>query len=149
MRLFAKRIEEDRSKWAFFRWHDVIIDDVLYLSRFQILKTPWFSIKLHWFHRPDPDRDLHDHPWAFVSFILRGGYTELINYLPSCPLSIMHKHIRWFNFKNTVTSHRVITIKPGTLTLVITGPKKKSWGFYDEETSDFTHWRDYDKVKHS
>lgn len=34
------------------------------------------AIRLHEILRSDNDRDLHDHPWAFVSVILRGGYYE-------------------------------------------------------------------------
>ena len=33
-------------------------------------------IYLHHFLRSDHDRALHDHPWNFVSIILRGGYWE-------------------------------------------------------------------------
>lgn len=31
---------------------------------------------LHQFHRSDNDRHYHDHPWNFISFILKGSYIE-------------------------------------------------------------------------
>lgn len=34
------------------------------------------AVRLHEILRSDNDRDLHDHPWPFVSVILRGGYYE-------------------------------------------------------------------------
>lgn len=36
--------------------------------------TPGF--RLHHILRSDADRELHDHPFGFISFILRGGYYE-------------------------------------------------------------------------
>lgn len=35
-----------------------------------------FSIYLHLFLHPDDDRALHDHPWNWWSFLLRGPYIE-------------------------------------------------------------------------
>ena len=76
MRLFANRVGTPASKWAFWRWYDIVLEGEPYLTRLNLIKTPWFSVKLHWILRPDPDRDLHCHPWRFVSFVLRGGYEE-------------------------------------------------------------------------
>jgi hypothetical protein len=143
MRLFAKRTEppEGNRGWTFLRWCDITIDGELYLSRLNLLKTPWFSIKLHWIHKPDPDRDLHDHPWWFVSFVLRGGYTEITCADPAIYPRIEHK-VSWFNSKNCKEAHRIAYVKPKTLTLVITGGKKKSWGFFDDH-GRFTDWKQY------
>lgn len=144
MRLFPNRKGNPGSKWAFWRWYDITLDGELYLSRLNLIKTPLFSLKLHWIHRPDPDRDLHDHPWWFASFVLRGGYVEYLSEHPRI-FKGRPKRVRWFNFKNKETAHRIAEVAPKTLTLILTGPKdrKKDWGFYDAETLKFTHWRDY------
>jgi hypothetical protein len=47
------------------------------MTRLHLLTTPWFKVYLHLFHRSDEDRELHDHPWSFVSLILWGGYHEV------------------------------------------------------------------------
>lgn len=148
MRILGNRKGEPSAKWAFWRWYDIVLDDELYLSRLNLIKTPWFSVKLHWIHRPDPDRDLHDHPWPFVSFVLRGWYWE---YESKDPL---HKEgklrwIQWFNYKNTRTAHRIAITSSDVLTLIITGPKnrKKEWGFFDVDTLEYTHWREYEEAK--
>lgn len=47
-----------------------------YLIRWTLISTPWFRIFLHKILRSDDDRDLHDHPWPFWTFILWGRYTE-------------------------------------------------------------------------
>lgn len=42
---------------------------------------PWFEdrgVYLHKMVRPDADRDLHCHPYTYVSLILAGGYCEYV-----------------------------------------------------------------------
>lgn len=51
------------------------LGDSIYLERWILLQCPWFSIRLHKFHRSDEDV-MHDHPWWFCSLILKGGYFE-------------------------------------------------------------------------
>lgn len=46
-----------------------------YLNRYRILSTPWFKVRLHHILLSDYDC-VHDHPWDFVSLILKGGYWE-------------------------------------------------------------------------
>lgn len=147
MRLFPNRRGQPAAKWALFRWYDIILDGELYLSRLNLLKTPWFSIKLHWIHRPDPDRDLHDHPWWFVSFVLRGGYEEYESEYPRI-FPGQPRQINWFNFKNKTTAHRISQVKPNTITLIVSGPKdrEKDWGFYDRDTLEYTPWNEYEGV---
>lgn len=55
---------------------DIILGDSVYMRRWRFLNTPWFGIRLHHIIRSDYDRELHDHPFTFLSIILRGGYTE-------------------------------------------------------------------------
>lgn len=144
MRLFPNRTCSETSKWKLWRWYDIVLDDELYLTRLNLIATPWFSVKLHWIHRPDPDRDLHDHPWAFAALILRGSYWEYESKDPANDPGEL-RWIKWFNFKNTKTGHRISRTIGNVLTLVVTGPKdrEKDWGFYDAETLEYTHWRDY------
>jgi hypothetical protein len=148
MRLFAKRTDSPTSRWGILRWTDIIINGDLYLSRLNLLKTPWFSVKLHWIILPDPDRDLHDHPWPFVSFVLSGGYKEIEAKDPANG-PIVERVINWFNYKNTITSHRITVVQPNTITLIVTGPKIKGWGFYDKDSKEFKTEEEYEKVHHS
>lgn len=48
----------------------------LYLRRYYIVKSKYFNIFLHNIQRSDDDPDPHDHPWSFLSLILKGGYTD-------------------------------------------------------------------------
>lgn len=62
---------------SFFKKRKIIKreNEVPYLIRWNLFECPAFSIKIHKILRSDYDC-LHDHPWAFLSFILRGGYVE-------------------------------------------------------------------------
>lgn len=121
-------------------------DGSLYMDRWYILYFPrLFSIRIHHIVRPDLDRWPHDHPWTFVSFILRGGYIEevcrphqfeigLTTDGPSwVPYHI--RRIRRFNFKTETDLHRITKFsrKQGAWTLVITGPELREWGFMTAE----------------
>ncbi len=40
------------------------------------MRTSLLKVMRHDWYRSDEDRDLHDHPWPFVTYIARGGYEE-------------------------------------------------------------------------
>lgn len=50
-------------------------DGVPYMVR-RAINTRFGGVKLHHILRSDDDRDLHDHPWSFLSIVLKGGYFE-------------------------------------------------------------------------
>lgn len=101
---------------------------------------------LHKMDGPDPGTDLHDHPWWFVSIILWGGYTEqraLIRdapmlariaekYPPTCARGVVERR-RWLSVR-TMRLDECHTIthlnRRHSLSLVIKGPRRRSWGFY-------------------
>jgi hypothetical protein len=95
----------------------------VYVRRWRI-ETPFFSIRLHHWLHSDDNRSLHDHPWWFISFIFRGGYTDQgteirsIHRAPSLVYrSAQHKH--W------VEVHL-----DGCWSIILTGPKVRRWGFW-------------------
>jgi hypothetical protein len=59
--------------------HQVIggFDNPYLLRWYVIPRNPLLNIYVHKFLRSDDDRALHDHPWWFVSVMLRGGYDEV------------------------------------------------------------------------
>lgn len=73
-----------------------------YLIRWTIIgfgiDSSWFSIKVHNILISD-EECLHNHPWAFLSIILKGGYREHTKALP-----LSYKLSKWsypvFNEKN-------------------------------------------------
>lgn len=124
-------------RWGFM--NTILIGDgkTTYLNRLAVLTTPWFSIKLHRIYRPDQQRDLHDHPWNFLSIILRGSYKE------NTPQGI--KHRKWFNWKRAEDSHTIRWVsRVPVWTLVFTGAARRVWGFHT--VHGWVAWDQYEKL---
>ena len=94
-----------------------------YVVRWRI-ETPWGSIRLHHWLSHDDDRAMHDHPWDFLTFVLRGGYTDVSldgdQYLKAPTMA----------YRKSTHQHTVFPDEKGAWTLVITGPKIRKWGFW-------------------
>lgn len=140
------RLYKSDSRWAFWRW---TITPSWYIIRLHLLKTPWFAIMLHWINRPDPEPHLHDHPVSFLSLILRGGYEEererkesYGDFWGAWPTVRLIRH-RWANYIHATDKHRIVYVKPHTLTLCFAGPKVREWGFYTP--SGFIPWKEYNR----
>lgn len=98
----------------------------LYLWRLRILECPLFGVMLHKIVAKDPDKEMHDHPFDFVSFVLWGGYEEWMRDRHR----LYAKIVRWFNFKHAETPHKIACLmRVPTWTLVLRGPRRRTWGF--------------------
>lgn len=112
----------------------------LYLRRYYLWPSRWFrlGLKLHRIERPDRERDLHDHPWAFLSIVLRGGYIEE---LPGR----RYRWVRLVNLKRARDAHRIVHLmRVPTWTLVITFGRCREWGFHT--AAGWVAWRDYEAL---
>jgi hypothetical protein len=111
-----------------------------YLFRWYVIpRNDKANVYFHVQTQSDPERPLHDHPWDNTSVILVGGYDEIIDMEPDhddlagfsqCRLirkkgDVIHRPATW--------AHRLI-LPPEhdyTMTLFMTGPKVRKWGFWD------------------
>jgi hypothetical protein len=108
-----------------------------YLERYYLFlkernKFP-FNVFLHKFLKGDPD-DVHDHPWPYVTVILKGGYWEWIPKINTLGQ-------KWGEYrvwrgpghfrKCEPTDYHRIELEPGVTawTLFMPGPHKREWGF--------------------
>lgn len=95
--------------------------------RYDLFKTRWGNIYLHHLVSPLAHAQCHNHPWSFVTVILKGGYleyTEGNGWRWRAPGSVLYRPASW--------THNVVTETIGGMwSLVITGPKKYKWGFKD------------------
>lgn len=133
------------ARWAILSRFTIIKDGEVYLDRLRVLQTPWFGVYLHRIAKPDADRDPHDHPWTFLSCVLRGGYEEDLYRYPhvigaDLPIRLVWRRWTWHRM-DRATAHSIRSVKPRTVTLVLVGHRCRDWGFW---TADgWVAWRDY------
>lgn len=136
---FKTAKEYSSPRWAFMRRRLIGLEGDVYLDRMYVLQTPWFGIMFHRIFRPDRQRDLHDHPWNFLSFVLRGWYEE------DTPEGV--RRIRWVNWKWAEERHSIRWVSRSPVwTLVFTGRKRRTWGFWVDGGKRWVRWTEYEKV---
>lgn len=135
------------------------------LHRWRLIETPLGGIMLHQHRGPDPGRVLHDHPWPFAAFVLRGGYTEEVADARDAP-SLASIADRWpetctygversrraasLHLVRATQAHRITRLhRVPTWTIVVHGRRRRAWGFYpasgfiNEKTVD---WKRIDLI---
>lgn len=112
-----------------FRHEFIGNEECPYMERW-LLQLGKFSIRLHHWTASDDDRYLHDHPWWFLTFVLKGGYTDIYNDNLSA-LNKTDKLNRWsYRYRPALHRHTVQIDPGGCWTLLITGPRIRDWGFW-------------------
>ena len=95
----------------------------------RLLQCLGVAIRVHEILRSDLGRDPHDHPWPYITVILRGGYweeryqgTEMVSLKWHGPGSVL--------MRAATDLHR-LCLPAGTTThtLFMTGRYKQRWGF--------------------
>lgn len=106
-----------------------------YLDRITLIETRWFSLMFHRFLGSDPDLCLHDHPWWYLSWLVRGSYTE------ETPAGSFSRRLGDVVFRKATHVHRVV-VAPGkpVWTLVLTGPESREWGFHTKRRGVVPGW---------
>ena len=110
-------------------------EDPYLLRWFVIPRNHYLNLYLHKFLRSDDDRALHDHPWWFVSIILKGGYYEHSRH------GIALRTAPSIAYRPATHTHRVElhggpegsgreNEEEPCWTLIVTGPKRRHWGFW-------------------
>jgi hypothetical protein len=120
---------------------------LMYLARLRVVQTPWFGVYVHDIYEPDADRDPHNHPWSFVSIVLRGHYTERVFPEPlDEPLVHQLKWHRRFSVHAMTrkSAHRITDAAPGLKTLILVGPRRANWGFFTPE--GYKTWQEYENA---
>lgn len=125
---------------------EVIGDEACPLMKRWGLNTPIGSVRLHHFLRGDNERHLHDHPWWFVTFVIRGGYED-VTFCDRCggtggdeqrdgPCSTCRgeryvtERLRPGSIRFRPALHRHAVRTEDAWSIVITGPLARTWGFY-------------------
>ena len=130
----------------------------LYMERYWLVPYKWnwpFAARLHFIATPDRGRHLHDHPWSFLSVVLRGWYTEeRPRTIQPCfekeqwyeqryeaTTSVVRDEKSWA-FRRATDRHTISAIGAhGVWTLFVTFRFVQWWGFYTPRGK--VYYRDY------
>lgn len=135
---------EGRPRWGFNQRFVIGKQNNPMMERWRLIQTPWFGIYVHFVYREDLDPVQHDHPWRFIRMVLRGGYTEEYT---GRKIGATQK-LRPFQpgYFPTDARHRITSVEPNTVSLVVVGRKRRTWGFWVEhwyEGQIVYEWVDY------
>lgn len=135
----------------------------VYLVRYFLFRSPLFSIYIHRFLRSDRD-DPHDHPFAFLSYVVKGGYTELTykkhKWYRGLFCSASYRDAGTWAYRPAKAIHMVKLdkelafpqIDDATLTIIFRGPEVREWGFWKfthTDSPEWVVWYEYLKVPKS
>jgi hypothetical protein len=141
-------------RWGFDR-STVFVNGDKYLDRW-ILYVAGYTLRVHRFFRGDDDRASHTHPWWFVTFPL-GAYQERVYrqgvHMWTRVVEAWRFHYRPAHFEHYVVkgvrldrsdfeSGAWTWSKKPWWTIVITGVKRDTWGFYPKP-GEFVNWKEW------
>lgn len=95
--------------------------------------TGYASIRLHWIRKPDAGRELHNHPFKYRTFVMKGRYFE--EYADSENLIAGTRSYQFLPTGSTSTSdqirlHRIAIVpEEGVWTLFCMTRNNNLWGF--------------------
>lgn len=140
---------EGRRRWGLWETFTIGRQQNPMMKRIRLIQTPVGGIYLHLIYREDLDPVEHDHPWNFVRIVLRGGYQESVTQRSHRLRGAFGTLRPWRpGYFPTDASHRIFRVKPGTVSLVLVGPKRRTWGFWIPRWNggwwfEWTDYRDY------
>lgn len=102
------------------------------------LKTPFLKFRIHKFFANTHDRDTHDHPWPFLTFVLWGSYDDI-----NLDGKVDHLRIGSIRYRSAIHAHKTFAGPKGCITFVVSPYESREWGFFPE--GKWMHWRKYMK----
>lgn len=142
------------------KWEEIGPAECPLMYRRTLLSGRVGKLLLHRFVPNARDRDCHDHPRSFVTFVLRGGYTD-VSVCPKCVRSRAHvDHPCWWcdstgrvvdevraptiRYRRADHAHNTIVGPRGCTTIVVMGPVVRAWGFVRK--GRWWDWRSYERT---
>lgn len=112
---------------------DFVIGD-RYLERWHLFPRNRFcNLYLHVINSDDDDRALHDHPWASLSYVVSGTLLEILK------VGDKVRRRGQLVYRPAKLAHRLEVINGPVVTLFLTGPRVREWGFHCPK--GWVHWR--------
>jgi len=119
--------------------------DVIEQAAEDLGRRYWPNAYIHAFYRSDDDRALHDHPWPWMTVMLSGRYIEHVPLRRSRPAGETFGRLRQPGDvvvrARASRPHRLELVDVPVITLFVTAPKLREWGFWCEH--GWVHHQDY------
>lgn len=133
MGIINKWIKDWTIRYRAKRKPDVIIGanhNPPYMKRWWIIpRNRFFNIYLHEVGQDDDDRALHDHPWINMSYVVDGGYME--HTIRDGGINIRTPRLAGaIKFRLPSAAHRLELVGKQAVSIFVTGPNVRSWGFH-------------------
>lgn len=117
----------------------------------RLIQTFGIAARVHNIKRSDEGRDFHDHPWPYLTIILKNGYTEVTPVYKDgmyCGAQRRFYGAGTVLFRRANTFHRLEIAKgQEAWTLFITGRKRQKWGFLVKPEQIKVYYKDYLGIK--
>lgn len=137
----------ERLLCKIFRYRNIRRGDVLLFRRFYLTPRSWSCVLLlHHYVSKDLDQHPHDHPWAFITWILAGGYVEETQTYEHDGVWVETK-TRWpgaLLYRAAKHTHRLTELLDpvaGSWSLVLSFGRHRDWGFHTPD--GWVDWRTY------
>ena len=106
-----------------FRWNEALgRPECPYAYRW-VFNFFFITFRVHHFLRSDDKRYFHDHAWDFITFILKGRYTDV------SPEGREEMTPGTVKYRKAEHPHYVDVHKDGCWTFVISFKPRRKWGF--------------------
>ena len=120
---------EHKVKSFQFRWREKLGHAECPIYGKMGFNSVWlFHFDFHRWFRSDDKRFMHNHPWYFWTFVLKGSYTDVSGSMENPIRQIMKAGT--LKFRPANHTHYADVPKGGAWTLLFTGRKKQKWGFF-------------------
>lgn len=112
------------------------------MIRWILFRCEAWGIFVHKFVKSDDARNLHDHPWPFVAWIIKGGYVEIHDHTTDGKIVHVDRFAGSILVRPAEWRHRVVLgLGKPSWSLVLVGRRSRQWGFFTEK--GWCHWRRY------
>ena len=108
--------------------------DALLVKRW-VIRTLLGTLRLHHLLRADQNREPHDHPWGFFTWVIKGRYEEAVMCVHEYGTHFMWvRRERWsLAYRGAEHTHKIIEVSEGGCwTICLTGWVRRPWGFWTD-----------------
>lgn len=119
-------------------------EGIVHFRRYCLLSTYWFNVYIHQILKSDEDNHFHDHPFDFISLILKGSYEEFYSKAPHHLTVFCKKYLPVQVARHQAEdAHKLTLLTPEVWTLVFTSKRKRTWGYHTQYGwIDFQNYRE-------